>query len=108
MSNFIEDNPLVVVAGAIGAGLLLRAYFKRRALNSDAAVAQSVYQDQNPWQMLTPNAMDAYQYYTVSSNTTRFVYGTGAETALVSTDMLARALQTEHDQIIAEVNQELQ
>lgn len=103
MSNPIEKYPIVVIAGAIGAGLLLRRFFWQRAVTNQRATEQAIYQDQNPWNMQTTAAMDAFQYYTVSTAQTRFVYGVGQEVNLVSTEMLDNALQQQHDQIIQEV-----
>ena len=107
MSSFIERYPIALIAGAVASGLLIRAYLKRRAINDTGAQAQAVYQDQNPWQMLTPYSLDAYQYYTTSTSNSRFVYGDGKEVALVSTDMLQNALDQQKVEILTEVRHEL-
>lgn len=107
MANFIERQPILTIALAIGGGLLIRSIYRRRAASQQSAYQQQLINDQNPWMMLTGNKMDAYQYYATSTQNTRLVYGVGQEVNLVSTEMLNNALQNQHDQILQEVNLEI-
>ena len=95
---------LVLVGAIIGAGFGARAlrnsYMQRAAVNE----AQALNNERNPWLMQT-SALDAYSYYTTSTNETKFVYGVGNETNLVSTDMLQNALDNLHSDILTEVGQ---
>lgn len=107
MSNFIEKYPIVVVAGAIGAGLVLRQYLHNRKIQAQNDAAHAEELASNPWLMQTGASYDAYQYYKVTSANTRLVYGVGNETNLVSTDMLNNALHNQRDEIMQEVSMQI-
>lgn len=96
----------IIIAGiaVIGAGFALRSYMARAADSAAVQAAQSETQDQNPWLMHT-QALDAYQFYASSTQETRFVYGVGNETTLVSTEMLNTALANQRAELLEEMQQ---
>lgn len=103
MNKKVRSN-LLLVSAIIAGGFLVRTLLLKRVDTFNAQEAKKSYIDNNPWLMHTA-AMDAYQYYQVSSSNTRLVYGVGNEVDLVSSGMMQNAIERMHNEIISEVQQ---